>query len=248
MIHKGEQPTLLGFICSPFVTKITRKALFGRPYARGVDLRGVEAQLYSIGAALGHALQNKLDILAKLLFVPGTEDRKVNEVMRLCKKDAGKNLEEFRNEFGQEPNTFDDFAFYRGLGHALKTEGIRLSPREAFEAYLSGDRKVKRLFDTKVDIEGIGQSIMILLLQGIHFGSSFPELTEKMYENAYKDDKHFWAGTWAHGLATPEELRVQSLEEGEEAVLQVVAAYTSIYYPELVDPLDLRGFLPLQET
>lgn len=243
MPYKDGQPTLLGFICSPFIDSITRKPLFGSPYARAIDILGVEAQLYRIGAALGHALRNKLDTLVKLLFVPGTEDQKVDEVVRLCKKDAGKNLEEFRNKFGQEPNTFDDFAFYRSIGDLLKAKGIRLGSREAFEAYLSGDRKVRRLFDTKVDTAGIGQRIMILLLQGIHFGSTFSELTEKMYQNAHKDDKSFWAGGWAQGLTVPEELKVKSLEETERAVLQIVAIYALEYYPELVDPLGLRGFL-----
>ncbi len=243
MAYKDQQPTLMGFMCSPFVDKITRKPLFGSPYARAVDILGVEAQLYSIGAALGHALRNKLDTLVKLLFVPGTEKQKVNEVLRLCKNDVEKNLEEFRDEFGQQPDTFDDFAFYRGIGHVLKAEGIRLSPREAFEAYLSGDKKVRRLFDTKVNTAGIGQRIMVLLLQGIHFGSIFSELTEKMYQNAYKDDKNFWAGRWAQGLTVPEELKVKSLEETERAVLQIVAVYASKYYPELIDPLGLMGFL-----
>jgi hypothetical protein len=31
--------------------------------------------------------------------------------------------------------------------------------------------------------------------------------------------------------------------EQEEAVLQMTAAYASEYYPELLDPLDLRGHL-----
>lgn len=222
---------------------ITRKPLFGSPYARGVDYLGVESQLYQIGAALGHALQNKLDTLVKLLFVPGTENQKVNEVVRLCKKDAEKNLEEYKNKFGQEPDTFDGFAFYWWIGNVVKTVGIRLSPREAFKAYLSGDRKVKRLLDRKVDTEGMGQKIMTMLLEGIYFGSTFPKLTEKMYQNAYKDDKDFWTSSWAQGLAVPEELKVKSLEETERAVLQIVAVYASKYYPELIDPLGLMGFL-----
>ena len=243
MAYKDQQPTLLGFVCSPFVDKITRKPLFGSPYARAVDILGVEAQLYSIGAALGHALRNKLDTLVKLLFVPGTEKQKVNEVLRLCKNDVEKNLKEFRDEFGQEPDTFDDFAFYWWIGNLVKTAGIRLSPREAFKAYLSGDRKVKRLFDRKVDTEGMGQQIMTMLLEGIYFGSTFPKLTEKMYQNAYDDDKDFLIGPEFHGLTISEKLRVKSLEETERAVLQIMAVYASKYYPELIDPLGLMGFL-----
>lgn len=248
MPYKDGQQTLLGFISSPFMDSIARKPLFGGPYARGVDYLGIESQLYQIGAALGHALQNKLYTLVKLLFVPGTESQKINEVVRLCKKDAEKNLREYENEFGQEPNTFDDFAFYWWIGNLVKTVGIRISPREAFKAYLSGDKKVKRLFDTKVDTEGMGQRIMTMLLEGIYFGSTFPKLTEKMFQNACEDDKDFWTGAWElHNLTISEKLRVKSLKETEKAVLQMVALYTSKYYPELVDPLDLRSYLDVEK-
>jgi hypothetical protein len=210
---------------------VARKTVFGRPYVLGVDLRCMEAQLYAIGAALGHALRSKLDILTNLFFVPGGDDHERNRIMNLCKKDAKKNLEEFRSELGREPDAFDDFALYRGV-----------FTREAFNAYLSGDRKTKRLFETQVDTEGVGQELMIMLLQGIQFGSSFPELTERMYENAHKDDKDFWSGKWAHVIIS-EELRAKSLEETQKAFLQIVVHYASQYYPELVDPLDLGAYL-----
>lgn len=178
----------------PFLNKITRKTLFGRTYARAIDLLDVEEQLYSIGAALGHALRNKLNILAKLLVVPGTEEHKINGVMQLCKKDAKKNLEEFINEFGREPDTFGDFISYRYAENLLRNEGIRLSAKEAIEAYARGDQKIKRLIDQKVELEDNEQRMIIMLLQGMQFGSSFPELTEKMYEKANEGDRDFWTG------------------------------------------------------
>ena len=64
-----------------------------------------------------------------------------------------------------------------------------------------------------------------------------------MYQKARKVDDDFWARTWAHGLDIPETLKPWSLEETQRAVLKMVAAYTSEYYPELLDPLDLRGHL-----
>ena len=84
------------------------------------------------------------------------------------------------------------------------------------------------------DIEGFG-------LEGIGFGASFPELTKRMYRNAYEGiDTHLWSEARAHGLAIPEKPEIVSLEEREATVLQMVAAYASEYYPELLDPLDLR--------
>jgi hypothetical protein len=241
--QKGEQPSLSVLLCQPFLNKITRKALFGKPYARAIDIVDVEEQLYSIGAALGQSLRNKLDILVKLLFVPGTEEHRINELMQLCKKDAKKNLEKFINEFGREPETFGDFISYRSVENLLRNKGIRLSAKDAAKAYARGDKKIKKIFDEKVDLEGSKEYMLIMLRQGIQFGSSFPELTEKMYRKAYKENRDFWSGGELHGLTIPEELRPWSLEDTQRAILQMVAAYTSEYYPELLDPLDLRGYI-----
>tara|TARA_B100000315_G_scaffold53234_1_gene47567 strand:+ start:410 stop:1135 length:726 start_codon:yes stop_codon:yes gene_type:complete len=235
MPHKDERLTLVGFLCNPFLTKIIKESLLGGPYVRSIDLLSVSAHIYSIGAVLGRALRDKLDTLTKLLFVPSTEDHKVDRVMQLCKKDA-------KNNLGREPATFDDFAFYSGIEKRLRTEGIDLSPQDAFEAYSHGDRKIKKLFDEKVASEGVGEHTAIMLLQGINFGSSSPELTEKMYRKAYEDERDFWAGKW-YGVTIPEEFKVASLEAGEGAVLQIAVAYTLEYYPELLDSLDLRDYI-----
>lgn len=241
MPHKGEQPSLSVLLCEPFFNKITRKTLFGKPYTRAIDFLDVEEKLYSIGAALGHALRNKIDILEKLLCVPGAKDYKVNGIMKLCKKDAKKNLETFVNEFGRKPETFGDFTSYRRLKSLFRNEGVRLGAEEAIEAYTQGDRKVKKIFNEKIDLEG-GQILIVMLLQGIHFGSSFPELTEKMYRKTHEDDRDFWAGKW-YGVTIPEEFKIMSLEETEGVVLQMVALYASKFYPELLDSLDLRGYI-----
>lgn len=81
-------------------------------------------------------------------------------------------------------------------------------------------------------------------LEGIGFGSSFPQLTEKMYRNLHESiDMDVWSKWRAHGLAIPEKPTQMTLEEQEALILQMVAAYTSEYYPELLDLLDLRGHL-----
>jgi len=81
-------------------------------------------------------------------------------------------------------------------------------------------------------------------LEGVGFGSSFPELTEKMYINTYeKVNLDNWARGVAAGIDIPAQPEIVSLEEREEAVLLIVAVYTADYYPELLDPLDLRGYI-----
>ena len=98
--------------------------------------------------------------------------------------------------------------------------------------------------DEKVPLEKAEPSIKAFELEGIGFGSSFPELTEKMYRNTLENiDRDVWAEMRAHGAPITEKPRIVSLEELEEATLQMVVAYASEYYPELIDPLDLRGHL-----
>jgi hypothetical protein len=243
MQYKYKQPSLAAFLCQPFLDTITRKPSFGQPYARAIDLIDVEERLYSIGAALGYALWNKLDTLVKLLFAPGKEDHEVNRIMKLCKKDAEINLKRFINEFGREPDTFADFITYRSIQSRLEIEGIWLSAKEAIEAYIHGDRKIKKIFDERVDLKGIEEILFPPLLQGINFGSSFPELTKRLYQKVRSENDDFWARTWAHGLNIPETLKPWSLEETQRAVLQIVAAYTSQYYPKSLDSLGLRRYL-----
>jgi hypothetical protein len=161
--------------------------------------------------------------------------------MDSCKKYAEINLKEFINEFKQEPNTFVDFMLSKGLKQALG-----LSPKEAFKAFLSGDKKTKRLFGTKVAIETIGDSLIMMLFQGIQFGSSFPELTERMYDYHSKHYKDYWGSTFTDGVDMPETLRAKSLAEIEKLYLNAVESYAAKYYPELLDPL---GFIdPLFQT
>ena len=243
MSYESEPSSLVVLLCQPFLDEITRKGLFGRTHVRAIDFVDVQEQLYSIGAALGHALRSKLDILEKLLFVRDAKDYEANRIVSLCKKDAEKNLKEFVNEFGREPNTFGDLISYRAVENVLRNEGVRLSAEEAIKSYTQGDKRIKKIFNEKGDLGGgqIGQILEIMLLQGIHFGNSFPELTERMYQKAQEDDDS-WIGKW-HGVAIPEKLKVMSLEETERAVFQMVALYASQYYPELVTPLGLEGFL-----
>ena len=74
--------------------------------------------------------------------------------------------------------------------------------------------------------------------EGIGFGSSFPELTEKMFSKAYETDTYY--DTFVRDKRSERPVTISTLEERENAVLVMVAAYTSECYPELVDPLDLR--------
>lgn len=235
MPYKEGQITLMGFLGMTPVMKVTKTRLFGGPYIRLYDFFAVLSILYMTGAILGRARRNKLSILVEMLVVPGTEANKFLEFLQEC---AQKRLEKFRNEVGKDPDRFDEFILIREFE---STTGLSLT---SFEAYARGNKKILKACDEKFPLEKAEPYIKMFGIEGIGFGSSFPELTEKMYRNAFeKIDMDVWARARAHGLAIPEKPTIISLEEQEETVLQMVAAYTSEYYPELLESLDLRSHL-----
>ena len=184
--------------------------------------------------------------MAKLLFVLGTSQDNIDWSIAISIKYAQKNLDVFINKEGREPDTFREFKFLRVLAVALKVKGINMSPKRALKAYSHRDSKVRKVFDARIDLDKAALISNLAFTQGICFGSSFPELTERMYNSAKKSEDAWLnkqTNTWAYGLTIPEELKVVSIEESENNILELVALFTSQYHPELVGSLYLEGFL-----
>jgi hypothetical protein len=189
--------------------------------------------MYESGAILGRARRNKLAILEKMITRPEAVE---GESIKMLEKLAKERLAAFRQEVGKEPDTFFEFVQQRELQEAT---GISLSG--SVEAYIAGNKKIRKEFDKKISLESAEAMIKMFGLQGIGFGGFFPELTERMYKNVYEHiDSEIWSEAREAGLGIPESPTVDSLEDREEAVLQMVAAYASEYYPELLEPLNLQ--------
>jgi hypothetical protein len=238
MPYKEGQPTLMGFLGMVPVQKMMKKPLFGGPYIRLYNLFEVLSYLYMTGAILGRARRDNITELAKMFSALGREE----EFMNWLQTQAKGRLDKFRNEVGKEPDRFDEFILFR----EFENIGVSLT------GWFGDKEKTKETLkacDEKVPLEKAEPVIKEFQLEGIGFGSSFPELTEKMYRNAFENiDMDAWADARAHGLAIPEKPTKISLEEQEEIALQMVAAYASEYYPELLDTLDLRGYLEQEES
>ena len=240
MLYKESQPTLMDFLGVLPVMKVTQKQRFGGFYIRLCNFFEVLSLQYECGAILGRARRDKLDILENMLLIPGTKGK----LMKLCVVLQGlakERLNGFRKNVGREPETFQEFILVR----AFENKGLSLTG-------WSGDKKETKKMteacDEKVPLEKAEPEIKMYGLEGIGFGSSFPELTEKMYRGACENvGVDVWSEARAHGLDVPEQRRILSLEEQEETVLQMVASYTSEYYPDLLDPLDLRSYLTVKK-
>ncbi len=227
MPWKEGQPSLMSFLGMTAVTEVTETRLFGGCYIRLLNFLGLLSHLYESGAILGHARRNKLRILVKMLVLPGGE---INKFIKIYRDAAKERLDTFRNEVGNEPDTFNEFTVLRAL--------------DCLTGPSPDLKTLKKVFSRKVQLEKAWLDIQTFGVEGIAFGNSFPELTERMYRNSYENyDMDKWSFARAQGLDIPEKPDIISLEEREGSLLQTVAAYTSQYYPELLDPLDLGGCL-----
>ena len=229
MPHKEGQPPLMVFLGSIAVEKVVKNKLLGKPYIRFPDFLQVLSFIYECGAIIGRAKRNKLDILVKMLASP----RAQSDAMKLLRNEPQKRLDAFKNEVGKEPDTFFDFILFKEL-----RDSLGLSPNDSFATYKAS---VVKAYDEKVSLEEIELNVQMFGVEGIGFGISFPELTERMYRKAYERiDSDIWSEAREAGLAIPESPTVVSYEEWEQPVLQMVAAYASKYYPELLKPLNLQ--------
>jgi len=191
---------------------------------------------YESGAILGRARKDKLSILGKMLVLPGTE---VGDFVKFMQSQANERLEKFKNESGREPNTFYDFIFCREIERVV---GLNLN--KIFEEYIHRNKEIIKLLDHKLSLDKAWDGIQVYGGAGIGFGSLFPELTERMYKNASENiDMDEWSQVRKMGVDIPEMPDIVTLEEREESVLGLVAVYVAEFWPELLDPLDLRGYV-----
>ena len=148
MPYKDGQPTFIGSLSIPVVTKVAKTRLFGGPYIRFYDLCGVLSYLYTAGAILGRAKHNKLSVLAKLFSIPGTEKENVDGLQ----EEATKRLSKFRNDIGKEPDTFTKFILFRELE---STTGLSMKDwlKANTKGKIIGNKKIMKAFDEKVPLE-----------------------------------------------------------------------------------------------
>ena len=220
MFKAEPKRTLIGYLGMDIVHRVTETRLLGEPYIRFINALQVFAFLYETGAILGRAKRDKLKPLEKMLGEPERE----GEFIKYLQEQAKQRLD----KFGKEPDSFLEFIYSTELAEL----GLSLTSFPNMKA-------MKKKLDEKFPLKGmIDRVIKMHGLEGIGFGSSFPDLTEKMVRNLYeRTDMDVWAEARAYGLNIPEKPARISFEEREEEVLTEVANYTRQYFPKLVKPL-----------
>lgn len=262
MEKEKECISLQGFIVWILLKSLVRKTLIGKRYIHLATYLLLLQIEYEAGAILGRARRDKLDILKKMLSISGLN---FANVIKDSQEAGKKRFEEFKKDYMDEPETFSDFIYWPLWERATRLtlsdlfRPSNIKARERVRKRLS--KIIQKKLGGKVPLEEAQPKLGGFLLEGLGFGSTFPELTEKMFKNIYdkKNEEELWSISKALGFSTPEDLSRRiglstpegyppTLREKEKLILGTVALYASQYYPELLDPLDLRGPLSFIEN
>jgi len=246
MPYVEGQLTFIDYLGYEPVMAMAKKRLFGGSYLTFGDYCGVLALVYESSAVVGRAKSDKLSIIEKILEAQYPMYKP--EPIKDFQKEAKERLDEFKKERGREPHSFLEFIQVKLLKNALQHEGLKVLPnatydklyldeaigRKALDSLEMGDiangKKVMKILMSKISLKSAEIGIRIFGKEGIAFGISFPKLTERLYRNLHENI---------------EKPPVITLEEGEEDILHVVAEYTTRFWPELLDALELRGYLEM---
>ena len=213
--------TLMQHLAREEVRRLAAKRLFGGGYyVPLLPLFWTGLWLFQKGAILGRARRDRLELLAKMLFQPGSEQN----VYWVLNGLATARME----KYGKEPDDFVDF-------------WVRTELPEATAGHLFDVDVLKWLSKRKMRLGEALNKVNSWVLSGIAFGATYPDLTERMWNKfGERRDPASWAEARRAGLDLPEEDTILSLEEMGHTVLAEVADYALEYFPELVEPLGLR--------
>ena len=247
-----QEPFVFYLYESPIRSIATDKKFFGGTYTTLMNYFWVLSFLYEVGAILGQARCSKLHILSEVLF---SSDGLIANYpsMESYKSEARERLDKYRQRSNRDPNTFHEFVLHREL-HAVTGRDLF----DSLESFNRGKRNALKPFNREVRLEketsgvswnSLKEQVMLKVylftLEGIAFGSLFPELTEKMireyYESIEISDKE-WAGLRDSGYTSTKKARIKNFPEMKNLVMRLLAGYVNQYYPELAESLSLGRY------
>lgn len=228
--------TLMAYMGMGPVQGLVKTRVFGGPYLRFADFASVSGYLYQAGAIIARAKLDKLMLLAKMITLPGHEQ----EMLDWARDLAEKRFDEFLDVYGEEPRALPVLFLateYRKAGILIPLAGLG-------QITETNTKQIRKVAAAKMPLQQVEPRIKEAMLEGLGFGTSFPELTEKMYREANEAiDEEQWSQARQHGLHISETPTIITLEEQEEIQLSMVAAYAQAYHPDLVDALGLADLV-----
>lgn len=264
MSYKPDQEPLMDWMVLCPMRNVTETRFLGGEYIRLYNYFLVLSFLFESGAVLGRAMCGKLGILEQMLAIPTVIPKyvysprfghKSMQSLTEWQHAAEERLCRFETDIGRRPNTFKEFIFERELE---STTGLK--PSDALEAYEHGKRRALKAYKKKIRIRETEHGALMpvkketqieirsFVLEGIGFGSLFPQLTEKANHNYWESVRmdidrlsNEFSCAKDDSFIVPK-LAILSSREQERAILRVVAWYAENYYPELLSPLGLKRY------
>jgi len=199
--------------------KLMEKDWLGKQFIRLGRILTISSWLYEIGAILGQFWKDKIPVVVSMYEV----ENKREGFTEYWRGQAKNRLE----KYGEQPRTFPSFVLHTDMEILL---GKKLDDfLKIGDKKLSGDEGNKwlRLVETS-------------MIEGIMFGSLFPDLTHTMLKNEYeKIDMDSWKEARKYGVTLSEEPPEITTVDKEKETIEMARDYVMEYHPELVGDLGL---------
>jgi len=218
----NELPISFGtFLMLSVLPKMMERDMLGRMYIRLGRVLTLSAWLYETGAILGRFWRDKLPVVTRMFEV----ESKREQYTDFWRNEAKKRLE----MYGSQPTSFPIFVAQTDLGMFV---GKKL-------------QDLLNIGDTKLHHKE-GQRWLELaersVIEGIMFGSMFPDLTYDMLVNQYeKIDIDSWKEARSYGVTLSEEPPQITVVDKEKEAIAMARDYVVEHHPRLVADLGLAG-------
>jgi hypothetical protein len=220
-----ELPMNFGqYLILDILPRLREKGMFGKPFIRLGTVFTLSGWLYETGAVLGRFWKDKIPVVYSMFEV---EDKR-EEFTQYWHDQARNRLE----KYGGQPRTFTIFVLQTDLDILM---GKKLEDLEPKDFVKIGEKKLSpnegnqwlRLIETS-------------MIEGIMFGSLYPDLTHIMLVNEYeKIDVDSWKEARKYGVTLSEKPPQMTVEDKEKEAVEMARDYVMEYHRGLMTDLSL---------
>lgn len=223
MSRETNRPTLAEHLGMTQIGSIVQKKFFGGYEVPLMQFLGVSLPLFASAALFGRAQRDRLEVVVKLLVGLDAVGAMLAPFLppNVSPRQAA-NSEEWVFEYLRKVAN-DGIKYYRD--HCRKEPDnfldLWLTSFSPPELDFRDFNKAKEIAKKKIRLGAALQQSDAWLCVGISLGATFPELTVRMWKKSFEK---------------------VDMVDMERNILAEVAYYVKEYFPELLDPLDLRSY------
>jgi len=219
-MSKDELPiNFASFLMVSVVPKRMEKNWLGTTYIRLGQVLNLSAWLYETGAILGRIFKKRITSVLKTFEY---ED-KLDSFTNYWETQARKRLDAFTGN----PTSFPIFVISTDLNMY-------------FSASLDDFMKLANKKLMAKEGEALLQTVNTSMIEGIMFGTIYPDITLKILKNEYENiDMSNWKEARKYGVSLPENPSIKTVADKEKEVTLLFKDYSTEYHPGLIKELKL---------